>query len=71
VRPCTCDRVDVGHAYDPDAHCRTCWLYHHAPGSNREWGGDGLVALVDGVAHVPTPRIHGVPPFTAAARSAS
>jgi hypothetical protein len=60
VRPCTCDRVDVGRAYDPDAHCRLCWLYHHAPGSNREWGGDGLVALVDGVAHVPTPRVHGV-----------
>src|SRR5690349_8729886 len=41
TRPCPCDRIDRGRAFDPARHCRPCWLYEHDQRYRDRWGGTG------------------------------
>lgn len=41
-RPCECDNVVPFSEYTPD-QCRQCWLFHHSPGVNQLWGGNGIL----------------------------
>lgn len=41
MRPCTCDRCEVGKPYEA-GQCRLCWLYHHDASYRALWGGEPL-----------------------------
>ena len=37
MRPCTCDRCEVGKPYVLERDCRLCWLYHNRPEYKQMW----------------------------------
>lgn len=43
MRPCVCERVRLGEAWDHTQPCEACWRYHHLRADNLAWGGDGRV----------------------------